>query len=397
MRQSIRLGTVNGIAVGANWTVLVITALIAFILGRSVLPAAMPHHATALYWAAAVPGAIAFVASLLAHELAHALVARRHGVQVRSVTLWMLGGVTQLEGEPANPRSDFAIAIAGPLTSLVLGVLLLGAGIGLGLVGGPGAVEVVATTSFWIGAMNVLLAAFNLLPGAPLDGGRILRSAIWRLRGDRATAERAATIGGKIVGGTLIVVGIGMIVLAGRLDGLWLALVGWFLTRSAGAEQRAGTVRTALDGLHVRDVMTPDPAVALAWIPIEPFVRNIAQVSRQTVFPVVAFDGRTTGVVTLDLLARVPRSQYGERVQSVAVALPAPYLATPDDLVAPLLQRPPLAGELNAVVVSDGHVVGMITVDDLNRLVRLRGMLHTAPRRADADMHGVPVGVEDAG
>lgn len=380
MRQSIRLGTIDGIAVGANWTVLVITMLIAFILGESVLPAAVPHHATAVYWAAAVPGAVLFVASLLAHELAHALVAWRRGVRVRSVTLWMFGGVTQLEGEPANPRSDFAIAIAGPSASLVLGALLLGAGIGLGLVHGPAVVEIVATASFWLGATNLLLASFNLLPGAPLDGGRILRAAIWWLRGDRASAERAANQGGKIVGGTLILVGVAMMLLAGRFDGLWLALVGWFLTGSAGMEQRAGTVRRALDGLHVRDVMTPNPAVAPAWSPIETFVRDIAQVSRQTVFPVVAFDGTPTGVVTLDLLSRVPRSRHGERVQSAAVALPVPCLAAPDDLVAPLLRRPPLAGQLIAVVVGDGHVAGMITTDDLDRLVRLRTMLRVLPQ-----------------
>lgn len=375
MRQSVRFGRIGDVTVGAHWSVLVITALIAFLLGDSVLPAAMPYQSAALYWSVAVPGAITFVGSLLAHELAHALVARRRGIRVRSVTLWMLGGMTRLDGDPETPRSDLAIAIAGPLTSVLLGLLLLGSGIGLRLVTADAVVGVVATVCFWLGAMNVMLAAFNLLPGAPLDGGRILRAAIWWWRGDRTTAELAATQAGKVVGGTLIAVGIAMIVLLGRLDGLWVAIVGWFLTSSAGLEQRASSVQAAIEGVRVHEVMTPNPTVAPDWLTVETFVTRIARVSRQTVFPVVTFDGSPTGVITLNLLSSGFRRGHADRIQALAVALPAGYVAAPDDPVAPLVRQPPLAGELVAVVVQDGRVVGMITVGDLNRLVQVRDLV----------------------
>lgn len=384
MRPSIRLGRIAGIEVGANWSVLVIVALVALILGGSVLPVTVPHHSTALYWAIAIPGAVVFLASLLAHELAHALVARRNGVRVRSITLWMLGGMTDLEGEPKTARVDFAIAVVGPLTSVGAGLLLSLAGAGLYAVGGPAFVTVTAAAFVWLGVMNGFLAVFNLLPGAPLDGGRILRAAIWWLRGNRTTAERVATRAGKGVGVVLIGIGLVEIVVLRRFDGLWLALIGWFLAGSAGQEQRANTVRSALAGVRVRDVMTPHPAVAPAWSSIGVFVEQIAMVSRQTVFPVVTFDGDPVGVVTLEMLSQVSPERVDDRVQTVAVALPAAYVAGPDDLVEPLLHRIPLAGRLSAVVVGDGQVVGMVTTDDLDRLVQLRSVLGTRrPREAE--------------
>ena len=204
MKQSVRLGHVGGITVGAHWSVAVILVIIAQVLAVSVLPAAHPHERPAVYWTSGIIAAALFLASLLAHELAHALVARRSGVTVRSVTLWMLGGVTDLEGEPPTAGADFRIALAGPVASLAAGGICYGLGAAVHAAGGPALVVAAAS---WLAVMNVVLAVFNLLPGAPLDGGRVLRAILWRRYGDRERAERGAARAGQALGVVMMALG----------------------------------------------------------------------------------------------------------------------------------------------------------------------------------------------
>lgn len=367
MNQSLRLGRIAGIPVGVNWSVLVILVLIADIVARNVLPRADAGLSTSVYWAIAVPTAVLFLASLLAHEGAHAAIARRKGLGVRSITLWMLGGVAQLDGEPENARADFAIAAAGPLTSLAVGVGLFAAAEAAASLGSPAAI--VAALA-WTGATNAFLAVFNLLPGAPLDGGRILRSLVWMRCGDRARGDRVATGAGQVMGAALAGVGVAQLIFLGQTGGLWLMLIGWFLIWAAGSEAKARVVREAAVGVPVRDLMVPEPECAASWRPVGEFITTVATRSRQSVFPVTGFDGRPCGAVTLARLSRVPPDHAGDRVESVAAALPADYVAGPDDPVASLIGRVPLAGALLAVVVTNGHVVGMVTADDLARLIQ---------------------------
>jgi Zn-dependent protease len=381
MKQSLRLGRVAGIPVGINWSVLVILILIADIVAQNVLPRADAGRSTSVYWAIAIPTAVLFLASLLAHEGAHAAIARRKGLGVRSITLWMLGGVAQLDGEPPNARADFAIAAAGPLTSLVLGGVLLGGAQAAASLGSPAAI--VAALA-WTGATNVFLAVFNLLPGAPLDGGRILRALVWMRSGDRARGERAATGTGQIMGAALAGAGIAELIFLGQTGGLWLMLVGWFLVWAAGGEAKTRALQEAAAGVRIRDLMVPDPECATAWRPVGEFIATVAARSRQSVFPVTGFDGLPCGVVTLARLSRVPPEQADDRVDSVSTALPPDYTATPDDPASSLVGRMPLARALLAVVVADRHVVGMVTSDDLGRLVQ-QSMLRarSTPSRVD--------------
>jgi Zn-dependent protease len=367
MKQSLRLGRIAGIPVGANWSVLVILVLITDIVAGNILPRADAGRSAGLYWAIAIPTALLFLASLVAHEAAHALVARRKGLGVRSITLWMLGGVAQLDGEPPTARADFAIAAAGPLTSLVFGGVLLLSAEAASSLGSPG---VLVAALAWTGATNAFLAVFNLLPGAPLDGGRILRAIVWMRSGDRARGERAATGAGQVVGAALVGVGLVELIMLGDTGGLWLMLIGWFLVWAAGAEAKSRAAQEAAAGVHVRDLMVHDPDCAAAWRPIREFIVTIALCSRQSVFPVTGLDGDPCGVVTLRRLSRVPAARAGDRIDTVAVPLPPEYRAAPDDPVSSLLGRPPIAGEMLAVVVTNGRVVGMITADDLRRLVQ---------------------------
>jgi Zn-dependent protease len=367
MKQSLRLGRVAGIPVGVNWSVLVILVLIAEIVAGNILPRADAGRPAGLYWAIAIPTAVLFLASLLAHEGAHAAVARRKGLGVRSITLWMLGGVAQLDGEPPNARADFAIAAAGPLTSLAVGAVLFAAAEAASFFGTPAAI--VAALA-WTGATNAFLAVFNLLPGAPLDGGRIVRALVWMRSGDRARGDRVATGAGQFMGAALAGAGLAQLIFLGQTGGLWVMLIGWFLIWAAGAEARSRVVQEAAAGVRVRDLMVPEPECAAAWRPVEEFIATVAMRSRQTVFPVIGFDGEPCGVVTLARLSRVPPGRTGDRIDSVAIALPQDYRADPDDPVTSLAGRPPLAGVLLAVVVTNRRVVGMVTADDLARLVQ---------------------------
>ena len=392
MRQSLRLGKVAGIPVGAHWSVGVILVLIADILGAGVLPAALPHQSAVMYWSVAVLAAVVFAASLLAHELAHAIIARRHGVRVRSITLWMLGGVAELDGDPPDPGADFRIAIAGPATSLGAAVVLFGIARGIDYVGGPAAAVTAVT---WLALMNGLLAVFNLLPGAPMDGGRVLRAILWRHYGDRQRAALAATRGGRYVGFGLMLLGLAdVLFFANLLGGLWFVLIGWFLQSAAGAEAAATIAGSALQGLRVADVMTPDPEIAPAWNTVQDFAERVAAHTRQSAFPVIGFDVHLAGIVTTDALARIhPAERNVLRLDQVAIAVPPEYLTAPDDPAAPLLTRPPLAGEVAAVVLEHGRVVGMVTAADLNWVVR-RARLRAEPTgatRRSARSGSVPV------
>ncbi|MDN3355170.1 site-2 protease family protein [Actinomadura sp. DC4] len=386
MKQSLRLGRVAGIPVGVNWSVLVILVLITDIVAGNVLPRADAGRSASVYWAIAIPTAVLFLASLLAHEGAHAAVARRKGLGVRSITLWMLGGVAQLDGEPSNARADLAISAAGPVTSLAIGVVLFACAEASALFGAPA--TVVAALA-WTGATNAFLAVFNLLPGAPLDGGRILRALVWMRSGDRSRGDRVATGAGQIMGAGLAGAGVAQLIFLGQSGGLWLMLIGWFLVWAAGAEAKARAVREAASDVHIRELMVPEPECAAAWRPVGEFIASVAAHSRRSVFPVTGFDGRPCGVVTLARLSRVPATRAAERVDSVAVALPPDYTAGPDDPVSSLVGRAPLANALLAVVVADGRVVGMVTTEDVDRLVqqsmlRAGGPPLAEPRRPTA-------------
>jgi len=240
MKQTVPLGRVAGIRVGMHWSVLVMVIMIAWLLGGQVLPSMTPHQAAVAYWAVAVPCAAAFMAALLAHELAHSLVARRYGVPVTSITLWALGGVSELGGQPPTARAELRIAAAGPATSLAAGLIFGGLAAAVRAGDGPG---LAVAALGWLAAMNVLLAGFNLLPGAPLDGGRILRAFLWRRTGDRVRAAQSAAAAGRAVGGALMIIGLGEVLFWADAGGLWLALIGVFVMSAAVAEATAETAR----------------------------------------------------------------------------------------------------------------------------------------------------------
>jgi Zn-dependent protease len=368
MRQGgIRLGRILGIPVSADLGVLLIGGLLTWLLAASVLPDGAPGLASSAYWSIAVVGAVLFLASLLAHEMSHSVVARRNGVEVEGVTLWMFGGVAQLRNEAATPGAEFRIAAAGPAMSVLIGVAGIGAAIGLRAAGLP---ELYVVMLFWLGAINVFLAVFNMLPGAPLDGGRVLGSALWRLWGDRNRAKVAAARVGRFFGLALVGLGVAELMFIGSFGGLWTAFIGWFLMNSARMEQAHYVGQQALGELPVSAAMVAHPQSVHVWTTVAEVVEGPLRSTAQSAVPVLAFDGTVAGVLTMDQVRRIPAPTWST-LQAGRVMVGAADLVTttPDEPLARAIERlePRSAGVL--VVLDDGRLVGLVGPQEVQRAV----------------------------
>jgi Zn-dependent protease len=382
MGESVRLGRVAGIAISANWSLFVIAGLLTWILADTTLPAGAPRYGVGAYWLAAAVVVVLFFAGLLAHEFAHSLVARRRGVEVDRITLWLFGGVSQLRGEAASPSAEFQIAVVGPLTSL--GVA---AGFGvlaslIALLGGP-TLAVAATA--WLGGINALLAVFNLVPAAPLDGGRILHAAVWRRSGSHEQATAVATRAGRWFGYGLIGLGV-LWLLAGDIAAVWFVLIGWFLIAAAGAEATHELLRGALGGLVVRDVMSPDPMVAPDTLPARELVEDWFLGRGHSAFPLVDSKGRVDGLVTLRGARRADANAPALRARDLADDLSTVARVGPDDNFEVLLARTAAArgGDGRALVFAGDELVGIVSPSDLQRALDVAALQRRHPRLVGA-------------
>jgi Zn-dependent protease/predicted transcriptional regulator len=366
MGADLRLGRIAGIELSASWSLLVIVALITWTLGGVVLPQAAPDASAAACWALGIVGAVAFFACLVAHEVAHSLVARAHGMSVEGITLWMFGGVSRLGAEPPDASTELRMALAGPLASAALGVIFLATAIALAVAGVP---DVVVAVASWLGTVNLLLAVFNLLPAFPLDGGRVLRAALWRRTDDLRRATTVATRWGVAVGHGLVMVGVVLALSGLGISGLWLALIGWIVLNAARAEQAGAELRRGLAGVTVDDVMTPDPVTVTADLSVDALVRHYVTCYRCSAFPVMGPGGELAGLVTLSRLRDVPAERRATTlVGEVAVPLAGVVTATPDEALVSLVQRlTPASGRRALVVDAAGTLVGIVTARDLDR------------------------------
>jgi Zn-dependent protease/CBS domain-containing protein len=387
VRATLSLGRIAGVKVGINWSALAIVALIVVGLATDLLPNEYPNRSTVAYVAAALVAAVLFLASLLAHELAHAIVARRNGVEVESIVLWLLGGVAQLEGEPRTPGADFRIAVVGPLTSLALGAVFAAIGAIAAALGAGGlAVGVLA----YLAGTNILLAVFNLIPAAPLDGGRVLRAALWRRSGNREAAAVTAARAGRFVGFAMVGLGLLQTLLTGTFSGVWLALIGWFLISAATAEEQQARMGARLSGVRVADVMTRDPVVADGTMTLHDFVDRLAMSHQFSSYPLVDRGGRLTGLVTLNRVRAVPTSRRPDtRLQDIACPPEDVPTARPDEPLTALLARMRGCTDGRAVVVDEpGRVIGIVSSTDISRALQLADLrsFHAYPPPRGADL-----------
>lgn len=378
MNPSIRLGRIFGIPVGLNWSVLVIAALIAVVFGAGQLPQ-VEGYSRATYLLAGLTAAVLFLGSILAHELAHALVARAKGVAVDGITLWLLGGVAKFTGEATRPRDEAVIALVGPLVSLTAGLAF---GVtALVVIALTGEMVTLATAVLgWLAAINAVVAVFNLLPAAPLDGGRVLRAVLWARRGSRRDATLAAARAGRGLG--IGVIGVGLLVFAayGVVDGVWLMLLGWFLVTAAGAE----ALHARLEGVTVAEVMTRAPVVAPDWVTVRELIDQYVMAHRCSTFPLRAFSGHISGLVTMAGVKRVPAGEQDEtRAREVAVPIAKVPVAHPDEPVSDLMVRLGGAAGGRALVFDGDELVGIVTPADLAGAQRRHELADA--RRQDRD------------
>ena len=359
MNPTISLGRIAGVRIGLNWSWAIILALIVWSLAATVFPDADPGLAIGTYVAMALVAAFLFFASLLLHELGHAVRARREGMVIEGITLWLFGGVARFRGEFPSAGAEFRIAVAGPAVTLVIGssCLALVAAVHL-----PTAVDGVAA---WLGYINLVLLGFNLLPALPLDGGRVLRSALWAGKRDFGWATRIAADVSR--GFAFLLVGGGLVLfLAGDgIGGLWLAFIGWFLLQAAGAEAAHLAVRDALAGLRVRDLMQPHPVVAHPEQTLAEFMNEVAGAARFTAYPVVS-DNVALGVLPLRRVLATPWQEWGWRLVGESMLGRAEVPVFEEDEPAESALETLAEGPLGrGLVLEDGQLAGLLSITDL--------------------------------
>ncbi|MEJ5254813.1 MAG: site-2 protease family protein [Acidimicrobiales bacterium] len=372
MSESLRLGRIFGVRVGLNWSVLFVFMLITLGLATGSFPELYPGYSGVVYLVTGLAAGVVFFLSLLAHELAHALVARRNGVEVEGITLWLFGGVAKLEGEPRDPGAELKIAGVGPLVSLVAAGMFAAVAMLLTLLG---AADLTVGIFVWLALINVILAAFNLAPAAPLDGGRILRAVLWQIWGDRRRAATAASRSGQAFGGLLIGLGLFLFVAGAGVSGIWLALIGWFMMSTAQAEEEQAAVSDLLAGVRVRDVMTPEPVTVPADVTVAELLDDYVFRNRHSTFPVIDTQGRFAGLVTLSRVKLVPPAERGTtRVSQIACPVTEVLVAHPDDPILELLPRLAGCSDGRAVVLEGDRIVGIVSPIDVARQYEVAGL-----------------------
>lgn len=387
MQSGFRIGRFAGIQISADWSWLFIAVLLTWNL-TAVFAAWHPDWGAGVRVAVAVCASALFFASVLAHELAHSLVARAQGIPVRSITLWLFGGVSNLEREPTSPRAEFLTAIVGPLTSLGLGVLFVSLGaLGVAQVGHLfdtpkeifGALGPVSTLLVWLGPINVALGLFNLVPAFPLDGGRVLRSGLWAAMGDLRRATRWTSALSQTIAWMFILTGIAMAFGArvpwfgtGIANGLWLSFIGWFLNSAAVRTWQQTVVEDLLGDLTVGRLMRRTGPVVAPELTVDRFVNEWILGSDDRAYPVMV-GTELRGMMCLSDVRKVPRDGWSvtavERLMTPAEEL---VVTTPDEGVSEALNKLARKDVAQLPVMHGGRLVGMLLLRDITRWIELQ-------------------------
>ncbi len=359
MSNALTLFRISGIPIRVHVSWLAIYGLLAWSLSVGYFPHVLPDVAVGIYWLSGLVAALLLFASVLLHELSHSLVARRRGLPVSDITLHIFGGVSRLEREPHSPGLEFRMAVAGPLTSFALGGLAL-------LAARPaGGYPALAAILRYLGVVNLVVGAFNLVPGFPLDGGRVLRAALWRARGDLPWATRVASRAGSAVGLVLVALGILRGLTGEFLGGLWFVLIGVFLRQAAGGSYEQLVLRQALAAFAVRDVMTRDVIPLASDLPLAAAVDDYFWRHHVTSFPVLD-DSRVVGILSIHELGEVPRDDWATiPVRQVMRPLDADLAAGPDAPLADALDTLSRNGLGRLAVVDRGRLVGYLSLKDV--------------------------------
>jgi Zn-dependent protease/predicted transcriptional regulator len=374
MEAQIKLGRIFGIEIGLHYSWLIIALLIAFSLAGH-FGSAHPNWGRGVIWGMAIITALLFFAAIIAHELSHAIVARRRGLPVRSITLFALGGVARLEKEPEDAKTEFLVSIIGPIASAAIGFVCLMLARPLGWMMTAEPTTPLMAMLVWLGYINIGLAIFNLLPGFPMDGGRVLRALIWWYTGSVQRATRAASLTGQVVAFAFIIFGVFRFFGGAGFSGLWMAFIGWFLLNAAKATYAQQELTERLRGVRVGDLMTRDCTVVDGNANLQTFVHDYLLHTGQRCF-LVAEQGEVTGLVTPNEVKGIAQALWPyTTVFDVMRPLERLRTVTSETTVSEALE---IIGreDINQLpVLENGRLEGMISRDQVLRYLLTRAEL----------------------
>ena len=374
-RGTIRIARIGGIDIKVSWSWVLVLLLVTFSTATTWFPVLMPGDSAVTYWVLGLISSVFLFVSVLVHELSHSFVARARGHKVHDITLFILGGVSNIEGEPKQPSDEFLIAVVGPLTSFVLAALFYG----LEQLVTPPVRRVGASAAAilqYLALINALLGLFNLIPGFPLDGGRVLRSIIWGINHNFRSATRFAGFIGELVAYGFIFYGLFETFFRGDLSGLWLAFIGWFLLNAAQQSVASVIMREVLRGVTVGQVMEPAPPAGAPHMTLAHLLTQVVLPWNLRAAPVVQ-DGRPVGMVTLGDIKDVPQDQWGTvTVDQVMTGLDKLRVVSPQDGLDRAMQLLS-EGDFDQLPVVDqsGRLVGILTRAHVLRWLQIRDEL----------------------
>jgi Zn-dependent protease len=367
--KGVKLFRVLGIQISLNYTWFIIFGLIAWSLAKGYFPSQYPDLSPSAHWTMGFLGAFFLFLSVLIHELTHSYIAKREGMEVKEITLFIFGGVSQLTKEPEDSKMELKVAISGPLSSLVLALIfwiLFRA-----TLHSPRLVLFTGLLGY-LAFINLSLAIFNLIPGFPLDGGRVLRALYWRKTGSLKKATQIASESGKWIGVGIILLGLFWIMMGNLIGGFWFVIIGIFLRSAADWGLQQVVMKGALEGVKVRELMSRDVISVRPSLHVDQLVEDFFLTHKHTTYPVI--DGeRIIGIVTLKQAKEVPRDQWREKtVREVMIPIREEIMLDPDGEAADALQKMIRTGEGRLPVVRDGKAVGMITRRDILNLLEIK-------------------------
>jgi Zn-dependent protease/CBS domain-containing protein len=369
MPGSIHLGKIAGIEIDINYTWIIIVVLITWSLATQFM-LVYPGWGAATYWIVGFIAAVLLFVSVLLHELGHSLVARAEGIPVKSITLFIFGGVSNIEREPQSPGKEFWMAIVGPLVSIVLGIIAFLLYLPLARSGSP--LEAILS---YLAIANILLGVFNLIPGFPLDGGRVLRSIIWKISGNLRQATRIASVVGESVAVIFILIGVWVFFAGNVFSGIWLAFIGWFLLNAARTANFQVMLESMFKGVTVSQVMNPNPVTVPANISLQRLVDDyfLPQGLRSAL---VVQGERFVGLITLNDIRRVPRDQWAQTPVGMAmIPVDRLHAVSPTQNLNDVLSLMANQDVNQLPVVQNGRVVGILSRDSIIRYIEVRRSL----------------------
>lgn len=372
--KGITFGRLFGISLKLNPSWFIIFILVTVALTAFWFPQEFPTWSLAEEIFAGILTSLLFFASVLAHEIMHSVVAMHQGTKVKSITLFIFGGVSEIAGEPKKASDEFLMAVAGPLTSLVLGGVFIGLWFGLRDIS-SGAVQFIGGIAYWLGIINLSLGAFNLIPGFPLDGGRVLRSILWGRSGNLSSATKTASTVGRVVAYIFIFIGVFLIFTGNWINGIWLGLIGWFLDNAAVGSYRQVQLNDMLSGHKVSEAMIRDCVAVPPQITADNMISEYALTKGQQCFPVMDGD-KLEGLVSFDSLRSVAREARRDKTaEQIMTPLSKLKSVVPDDELTKVLTIMTEDDEPQVPVIQNDKVVGLISREKLLSFIDLQANL----------------------